>query len=77
MPHHLAQLCRVILTPAILLAIAVLLSAADTPDKGAPKYTLRYKFQPGETVRMQVWDRTAPRPPSPAPPKPRKTPRAP
>lgn len=33
-------------------------AAADAPKEGAEKFTLRYKFQPGETVRWNVAHRT-------------------
>ena len=36
--------------------------AADSPKPPTPdttKYTLRYKFKPGELVRMQVWHRAS------------------
>ena len=37
------------------LALSVRADETDSPVPAGPKYTLKYKFQPGEVIRMQVW----------------------
>ena len=43
----------------VLTILALPVAGAEEPsDEKAPKYTLRYKFQPGETMRWEVHHRT-------------------
>ena len=50
--------CRVPAVPLLLVALAGLAQAqAVAPDSQRPTYLLRYKFQPGETLRWNVLHR--------------------
>jgi hypothetical protein len=54
-PRHLLN-CL----PILIIGLTSSISADDAPAPAQPdatKYTLKYKFQPGETIRSQIWHR--------------------
>lgn len=50
-------LSRLSATLFVLASCATAVLSAEAPQTDAPKYTLRYRFHPGETIRWQVMHR--------------------
>ena len=51
----LLRRCFPVLLASMSLALSVRGDETDSPVPVGPKYTLKYKFQPGEVIRTQVW----------------------